>query len=102
MSRKALWVPFPFFFFRISLVEFKQGISWGDGVFSLSFPRILWVWHGPKILSNFEVVLDKKKQKMKERKDRAVGNLVAHVCGDPLSRYTCRNGFPQNPGVFQV
>ena len=28
--------------------------------------------------------------------------IVAHVCGDPLSRYTCRNRFPQNPGDFQV
>ena len=32
-------------------------------------------------------------------KDRS---LVAHVCGDTLSRYTCRSRFPLNPGVFQV
>ena len=28
-------------------------------------------------------------------------SVVANVCGDPLLRYTCRNRFPQNPGVFQ-
>ena len=28
--------------------------------------------------------------------------IVAHVFGDPLSRYTCRSRFPQNPGIFQV
>ena len=33
--------------------------------------------------------------------------IAAHVCGDPLSRYTCRAtrvaaDFPQTPGVFQV
>ena len=26
---------------------------------------------------------------------------LQHVCGDPLSRYTCRRRFPKNPGVFQ-
>ena len=28
-------------------------------------------------------------------------SIVAHVCGDPLSRYTCRTRFPQHPGVFR-
>ena len=37
----------------------------------------------------------------------ALIHIVAHVCGVPLSRYTCRAtrvaaNFPQNPGVFQV
>ena len=29
-------------------------------------------------------------------------NTAAHVCGDPLSRYTCRGRFPQNPGASGV
>ena len=31
-----------------------------------------------------------------------LGNIVAHVCWDTLSRYTCRSRFAQNPGLFQV
>ena len=37
----------------ISLVNFKQGISLLKLVFSLSFPGILWVWQGQKILGKF-------------------------------------------------
>ena len=37
----------------ISLVNFKQGISLLKFVFSLSFPGILWVWQGQKILGKF-------------------------------------------------
>ena len=33
---------------------------------------------------------------------QAIDTMVAHVCGHPLSRYTCRSRFPQNPGVAQV
>ena len=34
----------------------------------------------------------------------ATGSLCIHSCPrvrDPLSRYTCRSGFPQNPGFFR-
>ena len=37
----------------ISLVNIKQGISLLKLVFSLSFPGILWVWQGQKILGKF-------------------------------------------------
>ena len=40
--------------FRISLVSFKQGISLVILVFSLSFPRILWVRQWEKILGKFQ------------------------------------------------
>ena len=66
-------IPFPvllFLGFWISLVNVKRGISLVILVFSLSFPRILWVRQGQKILGNFEVFLDKN-QKTKEKKDRA-------------------------------
>ena len=60
--------------FWISLVNLKRGISLVILVFSLSFPRILWVRQGKKILGNFEVFLDKN-QKTKEKKDR-----VCSIC----------------------
>ena len=36
------------------------------------------------------------------RGDFSDSKTFAHVCGDPLSRNTCRSRFPQNLGVFQV
>ena len=41
--------------FRISLVNFKQRISLVILVFSLSFPRIVWVRQWEKVLGKFEV-----------------------------------------------
>ena len=65
--------PSPSLFFLISLVNSTRGISLVILVFSLSFPRILWVRQGQKILGNFEVFLDKN-QKTKEKK----------VCAQPV------------------
>ena len=47
-------------------------VIWGV---SLSFPRILWVREGQKILGNFEVFLDKN-QKTKEKKDREEPGII--------------------------
>ena len=47
-------------------------------VFSLSFPRILWVRQGEKILGNFEVFLDRN-QKTKEKKDREGQQLKGKI-----------------------
>ena len=49
--------------FLDSLVNLKRGISLVILRFSLSFPRILWVQQGKKILGNFEVFLDKNQGK---------------------------------------
>ena len=57
---------FPWVFW-ISLVNLKRGISLVILVFSLSFPRILWVRQGQKILGNFEVFLDKNQKPRKRR-----------------------------------
>ena len=43
VSNATLALSFHSLVFRISLVNFKQGISLVILVFSLSFPRILWV-----------------------------------------------------------
>ena len=51
------------------MVNLKRGISLVILVFSLSFPRILWVRQGQEILGNFEV-FPAKNQKAKEKKDR--------------------------------
>ena len=53
------------------LGKFEARNFLGYSVFSLSFPRILWVRQGKKILGNFEVFLDKN-QKAKEKKDRVM------------------------------
>ena len=63
--------------FWISLLKFKQGISLAILVFSLSFQRILWVRHGPKILGNFEVFVGKNPQKTRKgRTGVSLPNLV--------------------------
>ena len=83
-------VPVQSFFslvFWISLVNLKRGISLVILVLSLSFPRILWVRQGQKILGNFEVFLDKN-QKTKEKKDR-----VENGSGGSGSAFgSCENG----------
>ena len=74
VSRSGLVLPFlsismPFFslLFWISLVHLKRGISLVILVFSLSFPRIVRVRQGQKILGNCRVFLDKNQQPRKRR-----------------------------------
>ena len=75
VSQHPLTLSFFSLVFWISLPNLKRGISLVILVFSLSFPRILLVRKGQKILGNFLVFLDKNKKKTKEKK---------HPLRDPL------------------
>ena len=64
--------------FGLPLESSKEGLSLFDLLFSLSFPRILWVRQLQKILGSFEVFPDKN-PKIKERKDRIFTERQRHL-----------------------
>ena len=70
------------------MVNLKRGISLVILVFSLSFPRILWVRQGKKILGNFEVFLDTKpKNRGKEGQDLGVCNKKSPKIPEKVKKY---------------
>ena len=67
----------------------KQGISLDILAFSLSFPRMLWVPHRPKILGNFEVFLGKNLSAPKSQ--RFLRFAIAMPTVDPRNRSDFRD-----------